>query len=119
MNFIELTVFESISKEKEEIEKMRNNIFIMDNALIKKENIIFALKKKIAKLTENDKREYDKETFVIDPSSSVNAIHDELLLYKQIYETLTKHIKAMKRSNNNYEKTVIVSLINFYYFYNY
>jgi len=119
LNYIEQTVIESISKEKEEIEKMRNNIFIMDNALIKKENIILALKKKIAKLTENDKTEYERETFVIDPSSSVNAIHDELLLYKQIYNTLTKHIKDMKRSIDNHEKMVIVSLINFYYFYNY
>lgn len=89
---------------------MKNNIFIMDNALIKKDNIIFALKKKIAKFTENDKTDYEKETFVIDPSSSVNAIHDELLLYKQIYETLTKHIKDMKRSIDNYEKMVIVTV---------
>ena len=86
----------------------------MDNALIKKENIIFALKKKVAKLTENDKTEYEKEIFVIEPSSSVNAIHDELLLYKQIYETLTKHIKDLKRSIDNYEKLVIVINLQFF-----
>lgn len=82
----------------------------MDNALVKKDNIIFALKKKVSKLMENDKTEYEKETLVIDPTSSVNAIHDELLLYKQIYETLTKHIKDLKRSVENYEKMVIVNI---------
>ena len=78
MNYIEQTVFDSINKDRDEAEKMKSNMFIMDNALIKKENLIFALKKKIARLTEADKTEYEKETFVIDPSSSVNAIHDEL-----------------------------------------
>ncbi len=80
----------------------------MDNALVKKDNIIFALKKKISKLSENDKTENDKEILVIDPSYSVNVIHDELLLYKQIYETLSKNIKEQKNSIDNYEKTVVV-----------
>ncbi len=108
MTYIEQTAFENINKEKEETEKVKVNMFIMDNALIKKDNIIFGLKKKIAKLTDNDRREYEKETFVIDPSSSVNAIHDELLLYKQIYETLSKNIKDLNRSIENHEKLVIV-----------
>ena len=38
------------------------------------------------KLEKENKEEIDMEVYVVDPTVSVNAIHDELLLYKQIYE---------------------------------
>ena len=86
-------------------------MFIVENSLIQKENIINSNKKRIAKLTEYHKDEFVKETFVIEPTSSVNAIHDELLLYKQIYESLSKHIISMKTSIEHYEINIKVIII--------
>jgi hypothetical protein len=65
----------------------------MENALIKKDNTIAGLKKKLDKfnLSDEDKylHHYEKEIFVIEPSLAINQLHDELQLYKQIYENLS------------------------------
>jgi len=30
---------------------------------------------------------------IIEPNTSLNAVHEELMLYKQVFENLTQHIK--------------------------
>jgi hypothetical protein len=86
----------------------------MENAIIKKENTILALKKKIDKINENDDNRYlsyvEKEIFIIEPSVAVTQIHDELLLYKQIYENLLVHIRENKSAIMKYETIINVKL---------
>lgn len=76
--------------------------------------MVLGLKKKIEKYNEGDESRYnsgffEKEIHIIDPSIAVNQIHDELLLYKQIYENLVTHIRENKSSLVKYE-----SIINVY-----
>ena len=78
----------------------------MDNALIKKDSIIAGLKKKFEKNYDDDKYCYEKEIHVIEPTVAVTQIHDELLLYKQIYETLATHIKEKADSLARYEQVI-------------
>lgn len=81
----------------------------MDNALIKKDSIIMGLRKKLEKFSSDDDKydKYsDKEIFVTEPTQALNQIHDELLLYKQIYENLISHIKDSKDSRLKYENLI-------------
>lgn len=54
---------------------------------------------------ENEKNnEREKEIYIIEPSTAVNQIHDELLLYKDIYKKLSRNIKDIRYSLSKYEK---------------
>lgn len=101
---------ESVNRERDENEKNKNKVFIMENAIIKKDNLIMGLRKKVERMTETDDNRYtqiyEKETYIIDPSIAVNQIHDELLLYKQIYENLAAHIRENKDSIMKYESII-------------
>jgi hypothetical protein len=101
---------ETINREKEENEKNKNKLFIIENAIIKKDNIITGLKKKLERMTDNDDMKfnqfYEKEIYVIEPTVAVTQMQDELLLYKQIYENLTTHIKENKESMMKYDALV-------------
>jgi hypothetical protein len=84
----------------------------MDNALLKKDNIIAGLKKKLEKYDDEKYNQYvDREVIIVEPSTAVNQIHDELLLYKQIYDNLVTHIKENRDSRVKYE-TVLNDLQN-------
>jgi hypothetical protein len=86
----------------------------MENAIIKKDNTIQGLKKKMDKCSENDDNKYltypEKEIFIIEPNIAVTQIHDELLLYKQIYENLMVHIRENKTAMIKYENIITVSV---------
>jgi hypothetical protein len=107
---IEQNLFESIHKDREETEKIKKLNFILENSLIQKENIIKGLKRRIEKLMEN-KEDIDKEVYVVDPTFSVNAIHDELLLYKQIYESLSNNIIELRSTIDRNKSTIHVNKI--------
>lgn len=85
----------------------------MDNALIKKDAIIAGLRKKLDKNGDDDRYSnyYEREIFVIEPTVAVTQIHDELLLYKQIYDNLALHIKEKSESLIKYE-TIVNELQN-------
>ncbi len=115
MNLIEQNLFESINKDREETEKIKKMNFILENSLISKENIINSLKRRIEKLIENNKEYIGKEVYVVDPTISVNAIHDELLLYKQIYESLSNHIIELRSTIDRNKNTIQVNKIKIFY----
>lgn len=99
--------------EREENEKNINKIFIFENALIKKDNIITALRRRLDKLTETEEKKADntdneKETFVVEPSLAMNTLHDELILYKNCYENLSSQYKQIKISKIKLQKLVTV-----------
>ena len=95
---------------------MKNKLFIIENAIIKKDNIIQGLKKKIEKLAENEDAKYlsyvEKEILITEPTIAVNQMHDELFLYKQIYENLIAHVRENKNSLMKYENIINVDYIN-------
>ena len=79
---------------------MENRLFVMENALKKKNNIIEGLKKKISNLKEAE-FQYDyyndsTEIYIADPNETLNIIYNDLLLYKQAYENSLNKIKENK-----------------------
>ncbi len=105
---MEQTYTEMINREKEENDKYKNKLFVMDNALHKKDGIIFSLKRKIERLSEDERYQqyYDREIYVIEPTKANTQIHDELLMYKQIYDTLVINIKEKGESLMRYEQVI-------------
>jgi hypothetical protein len=103
---------ENIQRQKDENDKTKNKLFIVENAIIKKDNLIQGLKKKLDKYSESDDNKYlnypEKEVFIIEPNVAVTQMHDELLLYKQIYENLMVHIRDNKTSMMKYENIITV-----------
>ena len=95
---------ESLNKLKEENENYKNKVFLLEQIIYKKNNIITSLKEKISKIKDNSM--YEKELYIIDPSKAVVEINDELLLYKKIYNKLIKAIQKSRISKARYETMV-------------
>lgn len=109
-NYYEQIINKSISDYRVSTESLQEKIFILENALIKKDNMILALNNKITKLQEandsysNDEENNDhhkNEVYIINPNMSVNLIQDDLMLYKQAYENA---LQKLKENNNLTEK---------------
>jgi len=109
---------DALIKEKEENDKNKNKIFIIENAILKKDNIIAGLKKKLDKYIEYEEGRvsnyFDRETLVTEPSIAINTLHDELMLYKNCYDNLSVHFKQTKLSLMKYE--ALVNVKNLYYY---
>ena len=105
-------------KERDENEKNKNKIFIIENAIIKKENIITGLKKKLDKYIDYEEGRtsncFEREIIVVEPSTAVNNLLDELMLYKNCYDNLSVHYKQTKFSLMKYE--ALVNVINNYFY---
>ena len=92
------------SGEEDENENYKNKVFLLEQIIYKKNNIITSLKEKISKIKDNSM--YEKELYIIDPSKAVVEINDELLLYKKIYNKLIKAIQKSRISKARYETMV-------------
>ena len=107
---------------------LNNKIFILENENQKKENIINSLNKQISKMREkeineieneedynNEENEEDSENnnirnnkipneiYIIDPSTSVNLIQEDLMLYKKAYENALNKIRESTLIIDKYE----------------
>jgi hypothetical protein len=80
-------------------------MFLLEQNNIRKENIIVLLKKRLEALKE-DYSYFDQEIYIVDPSKAILQINDELVLYKQIYESLSKMIKDNSESMLRYEQLI-------------
>lgn len=103
---------------KQENENILTKLFIMEQELTKKDNIIKVLKKKLLKNKEGNESDSSKnsqksikEIYIIDPSKAVVEINDELLLYKKIYEKLIKSAKKNEFLIKKYN-SIITNLQN-------
>ena len=77
----------------------KGKIFIFENILKQKENIIKDLKRKtLIKRKENDKEDkiLKQTIYVTSPKFALNKINDTLYTYKEINQRLTTHIRALK-----------------------
>ena len=117
-----------IDDYRESTNELNDKIFILENENQKKENIITSLKKQITKMREkeiieieneedynNEENEEDSENnnirnniipneiYIIDPSTSVNLIQDDLMLYKKAYENALNKIRETTLIIDKYE----------------
>ena len=117
-----------IDDYRESTNELNDKIFILENENQKKENIITSLKKQITKMREkeiieieneedynNEENEEDSENnnirnniipneiYIIDPSTSVNLIQDDLMLYKKAYENALNKIRENTLIIDKYE----------------
>lgn len=109
----------SIFEYRESTDCLNDRIFILENALVKKDNCISSLTNQLTKLKEDIKSDncnhgdnnYDdsnnrNEIYIIDPNVSVNLIQDDLMLYKEAYENALMKIKESTTSLEKSEKKV-------------
>lgn len=116
-NYYEQIINKSISDYRESTESLQDRIFILENALIKKDNMISIFNSKLSKLQEeedysneedgnNNNHHHKNEVYIIDPSMSVNLIQDDLMLYKQAYENALHKLKENNNLAERYENRI-------------
>ena len=80
-------------------------MFVIENAIVKKDNTILGFKKRLEKISENEDAKYlsyvDKEILICEPTLAVTQMHNELVLYKQIYITLRLMLKKTRTAFSN------------------
>lgn len=113
--YYEKLINDSINSYRDSAETLQNKIFILENAIIKKDNLIINLNKKLNKMYDKyeiEVNEIEREVYIIEPNTSINLIHDDLMLYKQAYENLMQHIKENTNKIKTYEQEIKVNYIN-------
>jgi hypothetical protein len=106
---IENYINEMKLKENDELEKIRQKLFVVENAIIKKDNIIELLKRKLAQLNElpfNKNSTKKEEVYIIEPSKAVTQIHEELQVYKEIFKKLSAESKSNKEHISKYSSQI-------------
>ena len=94
-----------INKCKNDLEIATSKIFMFENLIIEKENIIANLNKRISLYKAKDKKN-PNEIYIVNPSQVVNKINENLQLYKDINQKLTNHIKTLKLALSKKEKEI-------------
>ena len=116
----ESTYLELLTREKEESEKLKTKIFLCEQSIKKKDNLICMQRKKImsqgetfANYQSNNNcfmsgfsAYFTKEILVIEPNSVIVEINDELLKYKELCERLQEHIKHVELNIKKYEQNI-------------
>ncbi len=107
---------QTIKQEIDEIEKLKNKLFCVENVIVKKDNIILSLKKKIEKFSENEDVKYlnyvEKEILLVEPTVAINQIYNEVNSLKDINDNLIKHINDNRYQVKKYETVINVYYIN-------
>jgi hypothetical protein len=88
---------------KNELNISNNKIFVFENLISQKMNIIQNLNRKIS-LNKSKKNEH--EIYIIDPNIAVNRMNDTLLHYKEANQKLTTHINTLKNTIERKEKEI-------------
>ena len=96
---------ETISQARDESEKLKTQLFTIEQNNKKKENIILVQRKKKEQLRD-DFSLVDREIYVTEPYKAIIQINDELLLYKDIYENFKTIIKRARDSIQRYETLI-------------
>ena len=120
-----------IEEYRERTNDLNDKIFILENENQKKENIIISLNKQISKMREKEVIEIENEEdfngeeneeesennnyrnnlipneiYIIDPTTSVNLIQDDLMLYKKAYENALNKIRETTSMIDKYENKI-------------
>ena len=97
---------ESTNQIKEENEHLKIKVFMLEQILQKKENIINRNKTKLS-LYKNGFIYNQREIYVTNPSRIINEINNELLTYKNMYEKSNNLLKDSRLVINRYENQII------------
>ena len=81
---------------KDENDDLKTKLFIVEESLIKKENIINSQKKGLIK----------NQILVLNPNKAIVKLNDELLTYKTIYEKISKNLIKNKEKIDKYEALI-------------
>ena len=94
-----------INTYKNDIEIANSKIFMFENILIEKENIIQNLNKKISLYKSKNKNNLN-EIYITNPAEIIIKVNENLQIYKDINKKLTDHIKTLKLALNKKEKEI-------------
>ena len=112
----ESIINDSLSQFKSSTSELENKIFILENSLKKKNNIIDLLNKKIQSFKDAEYQyEYysePNEIYIADPNETLNIIYNDLLLYKQAYEKALNKIKENKLQIDNLQTRLAKAINN-------
>ena len=130
VKYYEDIINKSITEYRESTDCLKDRIFVLENVIIKKDNMITSLNNQIIKMKEEEdkkniefnntfsdedndetknKEKNEKVTndiYVIDPTVSVNLIQEDLSLYKQAYENALAKIKETNMTIKRNEKKI-------------
>ena len=100
----------------QESDRLKSEIFCLQNIIIQKDNLFRAIKPKSHSITPNTSLQDPlfknppgnnngsiREIYVTSPTPIINKINDELYIVKEVNKKLTNHIKILKASLQKYE----------------
>lgn len=98
---------EQISKEKNRNELLYSKIFVLENEIVKRKSESDLLKEKLSKIKKLDEIFlFVNEVFVCNPSSSLLAINDELIVYKEAYNKIIESYKTHQCNILKYQRII-------------
>ena len=106
ININQHNYLESTTQIKEENEHLKTKIFMLEQVLQKKENIINRNKTKLS-LYKNGFIYNQREIYVTNPSKIINEINNELLTYKDMYTKNNKLLQDSRLIIDRYENQII------------
>ena len=106
ININQQNYLESTIQIKEENEHLKTKLFMMEQALQKKDNIINRNKTKLS-LYKNGFVYNQREIYVTNPSKIINEINNELLTYKEMYLKNSEILKNSRVIIDKYENQII------------
>ena len=106
ININQQNYLESTTQIKEENEHLKTKLFMMEQMLQKKENIINRNRTKLS-LYKNGFVYNQREIYVTNPSKLINQINNELLSYKDMYEKANDMLRDSRLVIEKYEKQII------------
>ncbi len=95
-----------LTKKPDRTKEFKNRIFILENIIVKKNNVIENLKKKYSSLQESkdidiDNEKEPREVYIADPNENLLILFNDLNLYKKSYENILRKIKGFKQEIEN------------------
>lgn len=98
-----------IAKYQKSLDTLQNKVFLLENSIGKKDNIIKNLNHKIEEIgycniIENNA--HIQEIAIVDPNKTTLLIHDDLLLYKHVFDEMSISLRETIQKNTRLEKVV-------------
>ena len=106
MNINQQNYLESTTQTKEENEHLKTKIFMLEQIVQKKDNIINRHKTKLS-MYKNGFVYNQQEIYVTNPSKIINEINNELLTYKEMNEKNSEVLKDTRIVLERYEKQIM------------
>ena len=93
---------ERFLNEKNDFDKLNEEIFLLQQKLYEKESVLVSMKKENGKLIQGELK--IKEIYIADPTRLNNELNNELNYARDIMAKVSKMLNAEKRKNENLEK---------------